>query len=271
MLNFFKKTLTEEQIKQLDQAAEKFKKNPHQFRFTVVFFLTSIFFGVLSIYLLQQKFALLMQKDGKVEIKEIIKNVPVPAKDVLEPTKEATEEASIINSWEFKKNEECNLLIPVSPYEISADEESNNKKWIYESMETETEFPFLNNIVKVHFPETNENISESLSPGKIEIYCDKNSETLNNLSLEEKIKSILPDGSNEDDPQIAIKSSEEVVLWGRNVQKISFSDNKKLGNRPYYIFTTSEHIYLIYSEENTDEPMIEKDLKKTFYGLFFLD
>lgn len=267
MLNLFKKTLTEEQIKQLDQTVAKFKKNPHQFRFTVIFFLTSILFGILSVYLLQQKFALLMQKDGKVEIKEIIKRVEVPQEDqpIIEPDKEATDEAMLIqNSWKLKKNDPCNILALVPPYEIK----DNQEKWVYQT-NNQKDLGVFTQMTFIEFQKTNKIDEAFIYPkGKVSIYCADNTEEWDASTLVNKIRESLEIDKADD---TTIKSSEEDSMWDKTVQKIKFSEGSIYGDDPYYAMTTDQHLYLISKSNSTENENILKDTKTIFENLVFLD
>lgn len=273
MLNFFKKNLTEKQIKQMDKAIEKFKKNPHQFRFTVIFFLTSIVFGLLSIYLLQQKFALLMQKNGKVEIKEVIKNVPVPAKDVLEPTQEATESAAVDNDtpqtdWSLVKNEDCNVLIPLSPYQLITDD-SEPQKWQSHSFSKGDEVPsaFLNIFDQMEIVGFS-NTDETNESGRMGVYCTNNTDGQSVEELKNKIDNELK--TNEDLKEISIISSLEKKLWQKDGLEITFSGSN-LDGQVFYAIATDKHFYLINKQAETDNETVKKDLERMFGGLIFLD
>ncbi len=269
MFNFFKKNLTEEQLKQLDATVEKFKKNPHQFRFTVVFFLTSILFGVLSIYLLQQKFALLMQKNGKVEIKEVIKNVPVPPPDVtLEPSQEATSAAVTedINSWKFKKNTACNILLPLSPYQ-SADNEIKTWKSFSMSEGDGLSAPFLNIFDQRELAgfSSDDKLTDS---GRIVIYCAQKQENKPLAELKTMIDQELAKTAS--DQKISIISSLEKTLWNKNALEITFSGGE-IDGQIFYLTSTDKHFYLIGKQATSSDEVVKKDVERMLHGLIFLD
>ncbi|MFZ5437599.1 MAG: hypothetical protein ACOZAK_00900 [Patescibacteria group bacterium] len=271
MLNFLKKNLSEEQLKQVDKTLEKFKKNPHQFRFTVMFFLTSILFGVLSIYLLQQKFALLMQKNGKVEIKEVIKNVPVPPADVtIKPTEEATNSTAVSDklNWQLQKNENCNVLVPVSPYKTTADN-GELAQWKTYSLAADNDFPtpflnIFNQIELVGFTESD----QPTEAGRMIIYCTDNPDGKAVLDLKNKITTELE--TNEDLKEITIVSSLEKKLWGKASLELVFS-GRNLDGQIFYATATNKHFYLIGKQVTNPDENVKKDLERMFNGIIFLD
>jgi hypothetical protein len=271
MLNFFKKNLTEEQIKQMDETIAKFKKNPHQFRFTVIFFLTSLLFGLLSIYLLQQKFALLMQKNGKIEIREVIKNVPVPPeeKPSVAPSQEATDSAEEIKedftSWTFKKNDGCNILAPISPYK----DINYSRNWKSYSKTAGDDFPnpVLNIFEKMELISfSNENNETNL--GLVAIYCTDNTDKISVSGLKDKIASELE--KDEELKQTSILESNEITMWNKDAMKIVMSGGT-LDGVTYYATTTDSHLYLFLTKTESDDEMVKKDVSRIFNGIIFLD
>jgi len=269
MFNFFKKNLTEEQLKQLDTTVEKFKKNPHQFRFTVIFFLTSLLFGVLSIYLLQQKFALLMQKNGKVEIKEVIKNVPVPPPDVtLEPSQEDTSAAVIedATTWKLKQNQACNILLPLSPYQST---ESEVKTWKSFSMSVGDGLsaPFLNIFDQRELAgfSSDDKLTDS---GRIVIYCAQNQENKSLAELKTMIDQELAKTTTEQ--TVSVISTLEKTLWNKDVLEITFSGGE-IDGQVFYLTSTSKHFYMVGKQATSPDEMVKKDLERMLHGLIFLD
>jgi len=271
MLNFFKKNLTEEQIKQMDKTIAKFKKNPHQFRFTVIFFLTSLLFGLLSIYLLQQKFALLMQKNGKVEIKEVIKNVPVPPPDVtIEPTtQEATDSTKEVKedtaSWTLKKSNNCNVLVPISPYKS----DDNSRNWRSYSQTAGNEFPnpIFNIFEKMEIISfSNENNETNL--GLVAIYCTDNTEKISVAGLKDKIASELE--KDEKFKDTTIVEASEITMWNKDSMKIVMSGGV-LDGVTYYATTTDQHLYFFLTKAESDDETVKKDTERIFNGIIFLD
>lgn len=267
MFNFFKKSLTQEQLDQVNQLAEKFKKNPHQFRFTVLFFFTSLLFGGLTIYLLQQKFALMLQKNGKVEIKEIIRNVPMPFPEVtLEPTKEATGSANPgkgETTWTLKKNENCNVVVPVSPYQ--EENEGIKRNWMTYSMFSPQ--PFLN-----IFDQTEtirfENTEDDTSSSSISIYCANNQGKTSLIDLRNEIDRQL--ASNASLQEVSILSSIEKNTWGKESLELIFSGGG-LDGKKFYAVTTAKHFYLVSKEVNSSDEVVRQDAERIFHGLLFLD
>lgn len=275
MFNFFKKTLTEEQMKQMDKTIEKFKKNPHQFRFTVMFFISSIVFGLLSIFLLQQKFSLLMKKGGKPEIREIVKKVFVtPSPQVsITPSQEATTEANITKktSWTLEKSELCNVLLPISPYKVGYDNNNLLKTWIYSETQEKNSFPsfdIFNSETSVSFEETNED--SGTIPGRISILCADNLEKINAKTLTEKIENYLNNMGEIEGNIIAISSNEETSILGFTARKISFT-NGLLEDTPYYAIATDNHLYLVSQISQLEDLQVKKDTLNIFNGIIFLD
>lgn len=270
MFNLFKKNLTEAQIKQMDQTIEKFKKNPHQFRFTVIFFFTSVLFGILTIYLLQQKFALLMQKNGKVEIKEIIKNVPVPPPDVtLEPTTEATQAAQLDpTAWQLKKNEDCNVLVPVSPYQ------SNNKnnqlqtwKATSSTSELSSNSAFLNLFNKKELIGFTSD-DQPTETARLVVLCADNPDNKSLQDLKYMISTKLT--TEETFKDISIVSSLEKTYWNRPSLELIFSGSS-LDGQVFYATVTNKHFYLVSKQITTSDETVKKDADRIINGLIFLD
>ena len=277
MQNILNKFLSKDQNKQLEETLEKFRKNPHQFRFTVIFFLTSMAFGLLSVYLIQQKIQLRIEKTLE-QNKQQIANQPSPQPSIISPTKQPSIEPTKMPGddqwgWSFDKVENCNLLIPKSPYIAGYDQNNIIRDWKFTYLKVGNDFPipFLNIFDQVALTtfrskeETNEN-----PPGEIAVYCNNNLENLTSNNLKEKIQTVIDNDEELKQANLTIAESTETSIWGKSVVKIVFAGGK-LDEKIFYAFTTSKHLYLVNQEINIDDEQVKKDVANIFYGLIFLD
>ena len=211
-------------------------------------------------------------KEGKPEIREIVKEIFVtpPPKTSITPSPEATSEAEIIEetSWILEKSESCNVLIPISPYKASYEDNNTiTRSWSSYSMTAGNDFPtpFLDifNYVTINIFKSNEDTSEN-PRGMISIYCNNNVDKISDNDLKNKII------SSAEEIGLSITETEEVEKWDKKSTKLLFSGGKFEG-KIFYAFTTDKHLYLIgYENTHNDQPVID-DTLRSFNNLIFLD